>query len=509
MSTKFDASVRTPMDAYERKRLAAVRPEAWNNPEPSGPYQLLIVGAGPAGLAAACDAAALGASVALIERHQIGGTCFNTGCVPSKTLLRTAAVYAEMRDAARYGARMPADIQVDFAAAMTRLRRIRSHLTNTTSVRLLAARGVDVFFGNAQFEGPDRLNVNGQPVQFEKALIATGARPDIPDIPGLKQAGFLTNTTIFELDSLPRRLLVIGGGPLGCELAQAFQRLGSKVTIVQKLPLFLEREERDAAQTLSDAFARDGIEVRLNTLASGIRVEGDEKVVELVSDDYHSTIRVDAILAGVGRRPNVQGLALEKAGVAYDDATGVSVDDQLRTANPRIYAAGDVCLEHRYTDTAEESARIAVRNALLGGRERMSQLVVPWCTYTDPEIAHVGMYVRAANARGVPVKTFTVPMHQVDRAMTDSEQGGFVKIHVRDGSDQILGATIVSRDAGDMISQITLAMVAGVGMRTLAKVIHAYPTKTSAIRLAAKAYNQTRVSAPVVARLKRWLTRPR
>jgi len=509
MSTKFDASICTPVDAYERKRLAAVCPSSWNNPEPSGPYQLLIIGAGPAGLTAAIEAASLGVTVALIERHEIGGTCFNTGCIPSKTLLRTAAVYAEMRDAARYGAQAPEDIQVDFAAAMTRLRRIRSHLTNTTSVRLLAASGVDVFFGKATFEGPDRLSVNGQLLQFEKAMIATGARPNIPDVPGLKQAGFLTNTTIFELAELPRRLLVIGGGPLGCELAQAFQRLGSKVTIVQNLPLFLEREERDAAQTLSDAFARDGIEVRLNTTARNVGVDGNEKVVDLVSDDYHSTIRVDAILTGVGRLPNVQGLALEKAGVSYDESAGISVDDQLRTANPRIYAAGDVCLEARYTDIAEESGRIVVRNALLGGREKLSKLVVPWCTYTDPEIAHVGMYVRDANAQGVPVKTFTVPMHQVDRSMTDSEQGGFVKIHVLDGTDRILGATIVSRDAGDMISQVTLAMVAGLGMRTLAKVIHAYPTKTAAIRLAAKAYNRTRVSARVVARLKRWLARPR
>ncbi|CAM0997108.1 Mercuric reductase [Rhodanobacter sp. Root179] len=509
MSTKFDASVSTPVDAWERKRLAAVRPASWNNPEPTAPYQLVIIGAGPAGLAAAREAAALGLRVALVERHEIGGTCFNTGCVPSKALLRTAAVYAEMRDAARYGAEVPADIRVDFSAVMERLRRIRSHLTNTTSVRLLAASGVDVFFGSAQFSGPDSLTVNDQPLRFDKALIATGARPDIPDVPGLKQAGFLTNTTIFELAELPPRLLVIGGGPLGCELAQAFQRLGSRVTIVQKLPLFLEREERDAAQTLSDAFARDGIEVRLNTLAVAVRSDGDEKVVDLVSDDYHSTIRVDAILTGVGRLPNVQGLALEKAGVVYDEVAGIRVDDQLRTANPRIHAAGDVCLDEKYTDTAEESARVAIRNAVLGGCEKLSELVVPWCTFTDPEIAHVGMYVREANARGIPVKTFTVPMHQVDRAMTDSEQGGFVKIHVRDGSDRILGATIVARDAGDMISQVTLAMVAGVGMRTLAKVIHAYPTRTSAIRLAAKAYNQTRLSARVVVRLKHWLARPR
>lgn len=505
--TDFDASVRAPLDAIERKRLAAVSPESWNNPETSSPYQLVILGGGSAGLAAADAAAALGARVALVERHMLGGTCFNTGCVPSKTLLRTAKLYAEIRDAARYGAQARPDIDVDFVAAMTRLRRIRSHLTNTTSVRLLVASGVDVFYGDAQFDGANRLRVNGQPLQFEKALIATGARPNVPDIPGLRQAGFLTNETVFDLARLPPRLLVIGGGPLGCELAQAFERLGSKVTIVQNVPLFLPHEERDAALTLSEAFARDGIEVRLNTRVAEVRTEGSERVVDLVSDDYHNTIRVDAILAGVGRRPNVEGLGLEAAGVAFDTDSGIAVDDHLCTSNACIFAAGDVCLDAKFTDIAEESARIVVRNALFGAHERLSERIVPWCTYTDPEIAHVGLYVRDANARGIPIKTFTIPMHQVDRAIIDSEQGGFVKIHVGEGSDHILGATIVSRDAGDMISQVTLAMVAGVGLRTLAKVIHAYPTKTDAIRQAAMAYNRTRFTPRILARLQRWLGR--
>lgn len=507
MAARFDASVRTPKDAFECTRIADVHPEAWNNPEPTGRYQLVIVGAGPAGLAAAEDAAALGTRVALIERHLIGGTCLNTGCVPSKALIRTASVYAGMRDAARYGAQVPGDIQVDFAAVMERVRRIRSHLTATVSVRRLAASGVDVYFGNVRFNGADKICVNGQQLCFDKALIATGARPDIPAVAGLKEAGFLTNDTVFDLTELPPRLLVLGGGPLGCELAQTFQRLGSRVTIVQDQPLFLAREERDAAQILSDAFAREGVEVRLNTTATEVRMEGSRKLVDLVSADYHSTIQVDAILAGAGRRPNVQGLDLEAAGVDYHERDGIAVDDYLCTSNPQIYAAGDVCLEDKYTDIAEESARIVVRNALLGRRERLSKLVIPWCTYTDPEIAHVGIYVREANRQGIPVKTFTVPMHESDRAITDSEESGFVKIHVREGSDRILGATIVARHAGDMINEITLAMVADIGLRTLARVIHAYPTKTEAIRQAAMAYNRTRLTPRILRRLRGWLTR--
>jgi pyruvate/2-oxoglutarate dehydrogenase complex dihydrolipoamide dehydrogenase (E3) component len=505
MSPPIDASPRTPQDTYERERAANVHPVAWSNPTPASCYQLVIVGGGSAGLAAAQCAAALGARVALVERHLLGGTCLNTGCLPSKAIIRTSRLYAEMREANRYGVQVPDDIRVDFAAVMERVRRLRSHISGGDSVRNLVAAGVDVFFGNVQFSGAATLKVNGDELRFRKALIATGARPHIPSIPGLREAGFLTNANVFNLTELPPRLLVIGGGPLGCELAQAFSRLGARVTIVQDMPLFLDREERDAAQILSDAFARDGIEVRLNTQAVAVRVENGEKRVDLLSDDYHNTIAVDAILAGTGRVPNVEGLNLEAAGVDYAAGDGIRVDDFLCTSNPRIYAAGDICLEHRYTDTATASARIAVQNALFRGRERMSDLVVPWCTYTDPEIAHVGLYVREANQQGIPVKTFTIPMHEIDRAVTDSEDGGFVKIHVRERTDQILGATIVARHAGDMINEITLAMVAGIGLRTLSRVIHAYPTQAEAIRCAADAYNRTRLTPRIRARLRRWL----
>jgi len=482
-------------DVDERERMHNVRPSDWRNPQPAQRYDLVVVGAGTAGLVAARTAAALDAKVALIERALLGGTCLNIGCVPSKALIRTSRLYAEMRDARQYGASFPNDIRVDFPALMQRVRGIRARISRADSAHALVAAGVDVFFGEAHFIDDDALTVDGATLRFKKAMIATGARPDMPAIPGLAAAGYLTNENAFDITQLPRRLLVIGGGPLGCEMAQAFCRFGVKTTIVQHWPLFLPREERDAAQLLSDAFARDGIEIRLDTNVEQVRVDGAEKIVDIVRDDYRNTITVDAILTGTGRVPNVDGLNLEAAGVAYDRDRGVHVDDFLRTGNPRIYAAGDVCLEHKFNDTAEASARIVVQNALFRHRRRLSALTIPWCTYTDPEIAHVGLYVRQARERRISVKTFTIPMHDVDRAIADDEEMGFVKIHVKERTDQILGATIVARHAGEMISEITLAMVAGIGLRRLAGVIHPYPTQADAIRKAADACDRTFLSA--------------
>src|SRR5258706_3929368 len=435
-------------DAHERQWLDNVHPSDCRNPVPAATYSRGVVGAGTAGLVAAHAAAALGAKVAVIERNLLGGDCLNVGCVPSKAILRTSRLYAEMRSAEGYGAQVPADVRVDFPAVMQRMRGIRARISLADSVRRLSAAGVDVYFGEARFTGADALTVDGAKLRFKKALIATGARPDTPSIPGLAEAGYLTNENVFDLTTLPRQLLGIGGGPPGCGPAQAFGRFGAQTIIAQNNPTFLPREERDAAQILSDAFARDGIDVRLNTTAVNVRVEDGQKLVDLVSAGYESTVAVDAILTGTGRIPIVAGLNLEAAGVDYDTTTGIRVDDFLRTSNPRIYAAGDACLEHKFTHTADESARIVVQNALFLGRRRLSALTVPWCTYTDPEIAHVGLYVWEARERDIPVKTFTIPMHEVDRAISDGEEAGFVKIHVKERTDRILGATIVARDAG-------------------------------------------------------------
>jgi pyruvate/2-oxoglutarate dehydrogenase complex dihydrolipoamide dehydrogenase (E3) component len=477
----------------------------WRNPRPARKYNLVILGGGPAGILTARAAAAWGAKVALIEQNLLGGTCLNTGCIPSKTIIRTSRLYADMRNAEAFGAHVPTAITVDFGAAMARMRRIRTRLSRGVSVDSLSAAGIDVYFGVARFVGPSTVAVAEETLRFKKALIATGARPLIPSIPGLVEAGYLTHENVFDLTECPRRLLVIGGGPLGCELAQAFCRFGSQVTIVQKEPMFLSQEERDAAQILSEALARDGIDVRLNTEVLRIRKQGNEKLADLVSDDYSSTVAVDQILVGSGRSPNVEGIGLEAAGVHYDTYAGVRINDFLQTTNSKIYAAGDVCLEHKFMHIEDASARIVVRNALFWGRERVSALTIPWCTYTDPEIAHVGMYVREAIRRGIPVKTFTVPMHDVDRAVADGEEEGFVKIHVKEGTDRILGATVVARHAGEIINNISLAICSHIGLRRLARVIYPYPTQAAAIKMASDSYNMPRLTPARSWLIRRWL----
>src|ERR1700723_3467425 len=427
-------------DDFDLRELRNVHPQDWKNPEPVERYNFLFIGAGPAGLLTALNASKVGAKVAIVERDRFGGACFNVGCIPSKTIIRTSRLYAEMRNAENFGAQVPAGINVDFPAVMERMRRVRARISRRVSAQRLSTAGVDVYFGEARFVAPDAVEVEGKRLRFKRALISSGARPRLPSIPGIAEAGYLTNENVFDLSECPPRLLVLGGGPLGCELAQAFCRLGSQVSIVQNDPMFLGNEERDAAQILSDAMARDGIGIHLNTDTVRVRKEGNEKIADLVSDDYKFTIAADEILVGIGSTPNVSGMNLEAVGVDYNKEDGIATNDYLQTSNPRIYAAGDVCSEHKFPHIETAAADIVVNNALLHGRDKLSSLAIPWCTYTDPEIAHVGLYVKEARAKGIPVKTFTVMMHDVDRAITDGEDEGFVKIHVREGTDKKFSA---------------------------------------------------------------------
>lgn len=482
-----------------------IRPPEWRNPRPANLYNLVVLGGGYGGMLTALEAARAGAKVALVERDRLGGVCLNTGCISSKTLIRTSRIYAEMRNAGNYGATAPGDIRPDFGLAMDRVRRVHARVSRRRSAEELTSKGIDVFFGEGRFAGPRAVTVAGDTLRFKRALIATGARPKLPAIPGLTEAGYLTNENVFELTEFPRSLLVIGGGPFGCELAQAFCRLGSQVSIVQDEPLFLSQEERDAAQILSDSLARDGVDIHLNTQITEVRASEGRKIAELVSDDYRSSVTVDTILVGAGRAPNVQRINLESAGVKYDTVSGIGINDFLQTSNRRIYAAGDVCLEHKFAHIEGASAHIVTQNALFFGRRRLSAQIVPWCTYTDPEIAHVGMYVTEARERNIPVKTITVPMHEVDRAVADAEEEGFVKIHVKEGTDKILGATVVATHAGEMISDIALAMSAGIGLRGLSRASHPYPTQAAAIKMAALTWTRSRQSRFRAWCAKKWL----
>jgi len=494
-----------PNDAHDADLLAHAHPPDWVNPPPARSYNLVVLGGGTAGLVTAVGAAALGAKVALVEKNLMGGDCLNFGCVPSKALLRSARFYADVSFSGRLTGGDPIPSEADFAAAMERMRRLRAQLSRRDSAERLRQLGIDVFLGAAAFVDSRHVEVAGAMLAFKKAVIATGSRAAQPAIEGIEEAGYLTNETAFNLTARPSRLLVIGGGPLGCELAQAFGRLGSQVIIAHQTPYFLPDEERDAAEILAYSLRRDGIDVRLNTEVKSVTRSDDGKLARLVNYDQDETIAVDEILAGVGRAPNVEGLNLEAAGVEYDLKKGVRVNDFLQTTRRNIYAAGDVALAQKYTHMADATARLVIQNALFLGRKRLSSLIVPWCTYTDPEIAHVGAYVEDARERGFRMKTFTVPMSEADRAVLDGDEEGFVKIHVREGTDTILGATIVARHAGEMINEISLAMVAGIGLKTVSQVIHSYPTQAEAIRKAGDAYSRTRLT-PFLAKVsRRWL----
>lgn len=494
-----------PDDEHNRRLADNVHPSEWRNPTPAGRYNLVVLGAGTAGLVAAAGAAGVGAKVALVERQLMGGDCLNVGCVPSKTMIRSGYAAHEVRTADRFGVRVAGEVEVDFAAVMERMRRVRAGISPNDSARRFSEHyGVDVYFGSARFTGRETVEVDGTFLRFAKAVIATGARPTVPPIPGLEAAGYLTNHSVFNLTQRPRRLAVIGGGPVGAELAQTFARLGTEVTLIELADRCLQREDPDATEILTASLERDGVVMRLSSSIEDVRVLAGGKLLVIETPDGQDEVTADEVLVAVGRTPNTDGLDLEAAGVEYD-RSGVRVNDLLQTSNPRIYASGDVCLPLKFTHSADAASRAVIQNALFPGpKKRISRLIIPWCTYTDPEVAHVGLDRREAEARGIEVDTWTVAMSEVDRAVAEGDDDGFLKVHCRKGTDTILGATIVARHAGEMISEITTAMTAGIGLGAFSGVIHPYPTRAEAIRKAADAYNRTRLSPVVKALLERW-----
>ncbi len=485
-----------PDDVHDRRLVENVHPPGWTNPRPTGRYNLVVLGAGTAGLVSAVGAAGLGARVAIVERHLMGGDCLNVGCVPSKGMLRASRAAAAVREAGAYGVRVAGPIDVDFGAAMERMRRLRAGISHNDSAHRLAKLGVDVYFGDARFVARDAVDVGGTMLRFARAVIATGGRASSLPVPGLAEAGFLTNETVFSLTELPRRLVVVGAGPIGCELAQAFRRFGSAVTVVSLDPRLLPREDEDAAAILAGRFEREGVVLRLGAKLLGVERRDGAKVVVFQRDGRREEAAGDEILVAAGRAPNVEGLDLETAGVTAG-RTGVDVDDRLRTGNRRIYAAGDVCSAFKFTHAADAMARIVIQNALFFGRRKASSLVIPWCTYTDPEIAHVGLYEREARERGLDVTTITVPLAEIDRAVLDGDAEGFARVHADRKSGRIVGATLVAAHSGEMIGEMALAISAGLTLGTLAGAIHPYPTQSEAWKRAGDAWNRARLTPRV------------
>jgi len=490
-----------PEDEHNLRLIENVHPSDWTNPTPDGPYNLVVLGAGTGGLITALIASSLGAKVALIERHLMGGDCLNVGCVPSKALIHAARSSHAARAARAFGLGVADDRLPDFEAAMRFVRSVRARISHEDSAERYSTEfGIDVYLGEARFVGEGRVAVDQVELEYKKAVIATGARAIAPPIPGLAAAGYLDNESVFSLTERPESLAVIGAGPIGCELAQSFARLGSKVTLLEVAPRILIREDPEAAAIVHEALVRDGIEVCCDCAIERVEAAGGSRTLELKTPSGGArTLRVSTILVGAGRAPNVEGIGLERVGVEFDPRQGVRVDDTLRTTNSRIYAVGDVCMQWKFTHAADAAAKLVVQNALFSFgipflRGKLSGLVMPWCTYTDPEVAHVGMYEEDAARAGLELDTYQVPMSQTNRALTDDEEVGFVKVHVRKGTDRIVGATIVSARAGELITQFTIAIQKNLGLGSFTGVIYPYPTQGEALKRAAGAYTRTRLT---------------
>ena len=505
-----------PFDQHNRLLESNVHPSDWKNPVPAPNYHLVVIGGGTAGLVTAAAAAGLGARVALIESDLMGGDCLNVGCVPSKSLIAASRFAANGQRGKKLGISISEKLSINFSEIMERMREQRARISPMDSATRFQKLGVDVFFGKGSFADNNTISVNPENgsathLKFKKAVIASGARATIPEIQGLDQVDFLTNETLFSITELPSRFGVIGGGPIGSEIAQCFARFGSDVTLFERGTHILGREDLQAASVVQNQFEEEGINLFLesNNLTltkseNGILVRG---IKGGNATPFETT--VDNILIAVGRTPNIENLNLKSVNV-NSNAQGIVVNDSLQTSNPRIFAAGDVCSKYKFTHAADFQARIVIQNALFAigplGRKKASQLLIPRATYTSPEIAHVGLYPQEAEAQGIEIDNFTQSFEHVDRAILDSAEEGFVKVHTRKGTDQIVGATIVAEHAGDLISEISVAITNKIGLSKIGATIHPYPTYADAIRKLGDQFNKTKLT-PLSRKVLRWLLR--
>ncbi len=465
---------------------------------------LVVIGAGSAGLVTAYVAAALKAKVTLIEKHKMGGDCLNTGCVPSKALIRSAKFFADVRRAERFGAR-GARAHFEFADVMERVQRIIKTIEPHDSVERYTSLGVECIEGAAKITSPYTVEVNGKTLTTRSIVIATGARPFVPSIPGIQDVGYVTSDTVWELRDLPKRLLVLGGGPIGCELAQAFTRFGSRVIQIEAGPRILSREDPEVSAMVSERFRSEGIDVRVDHRPKAFRVENGQNLLICQHWGQEVRIRFDKLLVAAGRVANTTGYGLEDLGIGLRDNGTIEVNEYLQTSYPNIYACGDVAGPFQFTHTASHQARFAASNALFGGvkKFKVDYSVIPWTTFTDPEVARVGINEQEAKRRGIAYEVTTYNVHDLDRAITDEEAHGIVKVLTVPNKDKILGVTIVAAHAGDLIAEYVLAMRQRVGLKKILKTVHVYPTFAEANKYAAAGWRKAHAPQTLL----RWLER--
>ena len=457
---------------------------------------LVVIGAGSAGLVAAYIAAAVKAKVILIEKHRMGGDCLNTGCVPSKALIRSAKFLAHARRAREFGMKSAA-VEFDFADVMERVQRVIRTVEPHDSVERYTGLGVECIEGEATITSPTTVSVNGRTITTRNIVIATGGRPLIPKVPGIGDAGYVTSDTIWGMRELPRRLLVLGGGPIGCELAQCFARFGSQVTQVEMLPRLLIREDPEVSEMVAAAFAAEGVAVRTGHKAKRFATEGNQKLLLCEHEGREIRIEFDQLLCAVGRVANTEGFGLEALGIHLGKGNTVETDAFLRTSCPTVFACGDVAGPYQFTHTAAHQAWYAAVNALFGKLKKFKAdySVIPWATFTEPEVARVGLNETEAKEKGIPFEVARYGIDDLDRAIADSEARGFVKVLTVPGKDRILGVTIVGEHAGDLIAEFITAMRHGLGLNKVLGTIHIYPTMAEANKYVAGVWKKAH--APV------------
>ena len=447
---------------------------------------LVVIGAGSGGLVSAYIAAAVKAKVTLIEKHQMGGDCLNTGCVPSKALIRAAKVAKEMREAEKFGIQS-VEPQVDFAKVMDRIHEVIAKIEPHDSVERYSGLGVNVIQGEAKIVSPWAVTVNGKTITTKNIVVATGARPFVPPIENIDSVQYLTSDNLWELRELPKRLIVLGGGPIGSELTQSFARLGSQVTQVEMAPRIMPREDTEVADFITEKFRKEGVNVLTGHLAKRVETVNGEH--QLVCEQQGQEVRIpfDKILIAVGRVANVTGFGLEDLGVTLTERKTVQVDPFLRTNFDNIFAVGDVAGPYQFTHTASHMAWYAAVNALFGRfkKFKVDYSVIPWATFTDPEVARVGLSEDEAKNQGVAYEVTRYGIDDLDRAIADGSDQGWVKVLTQPGKDKILGVTIVGTHAGDLITEYIQAMKHGIGLNKVLGTIHIYPTLAEANKFVA------------------------